>query len=538
MVLAFGLRLFCVIFFTGAIDPEGAEYARIAENLISGNGYQGIATPGKQLFFPPLFPYLIAAISLLTHQVELAGRLVSLTMGAMLVVPVYLIGLHLYGRAPAYVAAALIALHPYLIFYSSTVYCEPTYLTLVLTGIYWSLRALRLRTAGSFLLAGSFFGLAYLIRPEAAIYPFVALGLTVAYVFMTNRRDLRRVALRSIWMPAMFMMLAAPYIVWLYGETGQWRLEGKSPLNYTTRQLMLEGVSEPEAGYRVDSDLTERGVWIQSNLSTIQSFKFNARQLGRYILGQAKNVLFYLSDNISGRRAFGSPPLFALAVLGLFYRPWRKELAANQLFFFVILGVASSGLFFIYYYSDRFLLIFVPLLILWASNGIMELARWTSSTIRLIYGRVQHPARIEVVMVFIIAAIVPLFALPTAYSAQMAMKHSRSLKTAGEWLNVYAPGSKNVIGVMTMLSFHASATFVPLPYSDSDTALRYFDKRKVNFIVVGDHWSPTERPYLKDWIENGIPNSRAKEIYNTRTPTDGRIIIYEWKSDRDDNDSK
>ena len=90
LLLAFTLRLLSARFLMGSIDSEGAEYARIAENLLNGNGYVGIALPGAQLMFPPLFPLLIATVSLITHQSELAGRLISVSMGTLLVLPVYL----------------------------------------------------------------------------------------------------------------------------------------------------------------------------------------------------------------------------------------------------------------------------------------------------------------------------------------------------------------------------------------------------------------------------------------------------------------
>ena len=120
LLVGFGVRLLAVVSFTGAIDPEGSEYARIAENLAAGHGYYGIATPGKQLMFPPLFPFMIVATSLVTHQAELAGRLVSLVMGTLLVATVYLLARHLYDRATAYVASLLVAVHPYLVGFSST----------------------------------------------------------------------------------------------------------------------------------------------------------------------------------------------------------------------------------------------------------------------------------------------------------------------------------------------------------------------------------------------------------------------------------
>src|ERR1700693_4338587 len=69
---------------TGAIESEGAQYARIAENLRNGVGYVGLVTPGSELLFNPLFPLLIAGTSFFTHNYELAGRLVTLIMGALL----------------------------------------------------------------------------------------------------------------------------------------------------------------------------------------------------------------------------------------------------------------------------------------------------------------------------------------------------------------------------------------------------------------------------------------------------------------------
>ena len=65
----------------GAIGGEGAEYARIAENLRNGLGYVGIATPGPELLFPPLFPMLIAIGSMVTGDYEWAGRLIAIIFG-------------------------------------------------------------------------------------------------------------------------------------------------------------------------------------------------------------------------------------------------------------------------------------------------------------------------------------------------------------------------------------------------------------------------------------------------------------------------
>jgi len=50
VVVSFTVRLAAIAYWrTGAIENEGAEYARLAENLRNGVGFVGIAMPGTQL---------------------------------------------------------------------------------------------------------------------------------------------------------------------------------------------------------------------------------------------------------------------------------------------------------------------------------------------------------------------------------------------------------------------------------------------------------------------------------------------------------
>src|SRR5258708_11007161 len=115
---------------TGAIESEGAEYARIAENLRNGVGYVGLVTPGPQLNFNPLFPLLIAGTSFVTHNYELAGRLVGLIMGALLPLPVFGVGSRLFNRRVGFIAAALALLHPLFVHFLFTLFLEGPYTTL------------------------------------------------------------------------------------------------------------------------------------------------------------------------------------------------------------------------------------------------------------------------------------------------------------------------------------------------------------------------------------------------------------------------
>src|SRR5271154_6167981 len=114
LVASIGVRAFAWHHWrTGAIESEGAEYARIAQNLREGRGYVGISTPGTQLVFAPLFPSLIAAASFVTHNdYELAGRLVSFVLGALLPLPVFGVAIRIFRWRTAVIAAVLAAFCP------------------------------------------------------------------------------------------------------------------------------------------------------------------------------------------------------------------------------------------------------------------------------------------------------------------------------------------------------------------------------------------------------------------------------------------
>ena len=162
-------------------------------------------------------------------------------------------------------------------------------------------------------------------------------------VAIGDRKALRQVAARSSFALIAFAIIVSPYVIWLSYKTGQFRLEGKSSLNWAASQQILAGVEPAEFSYKIDPDLTERGVAIASNLAVIQSTQLNLREVPRHLLIRAKPVLNRLVSLIASGTPLGSPLLFGLTVLGLFRRPWRPSGAADHLFLLLILGVTTLG---------------------------------------------------------------------------------------------------------------------------------------------------------------------------------------------------
>jgi 4-amino-4-deoxy-L-arabinose transferase-like glycosyltransferase len=198
LLLAAVLRICWTVRETALIENEGAEYAQIAKNLVAGRGYVGLRNV-PQIWFPPLYPMLIAAFSLATADFDIAARLVSLTVGSCLVIPVFFIALGMYGRRVAYISASLIAFHPLLIALSGSVYSEVVFLTVLMAGVYWAEESLRFKNARSGILCGVCLGLAYLTRPEGIALPvLVSASIIVAALLQkTTQSSGNRLPIRA-----------------------------------------------------------------------------------------------------------------------------------------------------------------------------------------------------------------------------------------------------------------------------------------------------------------------------------------------------
>jgi len=109
--------------------PDGLEYAAQAVNLDAGHGavlhFGGYSYPSR---YPEGYPLILAAaLPILGHDVaRLYGVTIVLGLGA--IAAIYLLALRLFGRTSATIAAALLALCPVFVTYSTLVLSDvPTF---------------------------------------------------------------------------------------------------------------------------------------------------------------------------------------------------------------------------------------------------------------------------------------------------------------------------------------------------------------------------------------------------------------------------
>ncbi len=148
-------------------------YRTIAWRIADG---EGLTTASKGWLPAPGYPYLLAWSKMLTGSVEGVKSLqVLLAVGSLFVI--YAIARDVFDRRTARITAWAFALHPTLIFFTTTMWIETIYIFLLMTSILAALFARR-RGWGVGAVSGVVLGMAVLFRGIATYLPPVfALGI-------------------------------------------------------------------------------------------------------------------------------------------------------------------------------------------------------------------------------------------------------------------------------------------------------------------------------------------------------------------------
>lgn len=530
LLAGLALRGYWAIHHGAVLEGNGCEYARIAENLVKHGKYVGLSGE-PELMFPPFYPILLALGSLAAGSVDGATRLVPFLAGVLLVPAVFLLARLLYGPRVALGAAALTALHPLLIDLSGSAFSEGPYLLLMVIGLYCGLRSLDADMLAPTVWCGVICGLAYLTRPEAFFYPVIILVAGLG-------GDLRRPAVvrfftrRALCLLTPFVIVIAPYAVYLSVQTGNLRVEGKSIMNYTIGERENSGMSKDEASLGIGPDLSEDGPQLSPNHFIATTHRsLSVGEIVRYWIASARRNKLPVLQLLLLSPLFGSVLVVGLITLGLFSRAWTLRRAWYEL---VLLTVAFGHLVLalaLHYVTPRYLLALVPLSLVWVAHGVDEAARWGVATGRRVAlgwqaARWLGPG----IRGALILAVVLLAALGVRWgSLQDEGPQVLLWKEVGTWLGSYQPGPKRIMVVEAVIPYYSGGLSFGMPYADASLALRYVHSKRPDFIVLTKE-AHYRAPYLKQWIEEGIPDPAARLIYRVGPDSVPDVAIYAWRS--------
>lgn len=529
LLCAIVLRVFELKLHVVVLESEGSGYAHQAQNLIAGRGFESAFGPYPDLVHCWLQPVLIAVVFQACRDLDSATHIVSLAAGTLLIFWLFLIAKRLYGIRSAWLVAILAAAHPLLVALSATGYAECLAMGLQFGAIYWSIRFFENDGRWSWLFAGILWGLSYLNRTECLPLP---LGTVVVYGIWTlwNRGS------KSLWLRQtglfllVFSLLASPYVYFLHENTGKLLFEGKNLLNYTIGERELQGMDLDLAERQLTPALQEIGPSLNTRAYvTYSPYPSHVGDLAQYFTRMAARNYRWVLHSLVATRAFGGYTLAFFASVGLLACPWNATRVFREIYMLGFTGYVAILLLASHLQTSRYAFAFLPFLLLWASVGIIRVAQFLERASVRVMRQDRNRRAVGVLSTVVVTSVLVLFpikAVQSMWDFTSGWAPNNIEKEAGTWLRLTAPGVKYTFGPPVFCYYSASYEQI-LPYTDGETALRYFHLKDPDFIVLDSSYR-AYTPYYDDWLKNGIPDPAAAKIYQRSFPGGRTVSVFRW----------
>ncbi len=484
-------------------------YMWLGRNWFRGQGYHLGFTNHWDYHHTPGYPFINAALTLLTGDMKRASDWSFILFGAALVMVIYFLARRIYGAKSAFAAGLLIALAPataLMPLYWGTL-TEPPYWALSFTGVFFAYRAFQKFRALDVALAGLFLALAYYVRPEAVVF-LGAMGLILGLRALARPPRIRNLSY-PLLLGVVFLAVIFPYLYRVHQATGVWTISQKVGANFATaeglalgsfRQFDIETWGLDSTGQQVRFFSEEI-----ADASALDYILADPVAYARILYGNALK-LFALLFNI---HLFPWYLLIPLA-LGLFRRAWNRERAWNELFLaFTLLPGLSFILFFV---QERYIAALVPTLMIWAGHGLIELGDWLRDTVARVSRPDAQAQRTDenqanwTWLVWLPTALLMLFFLViTPRQADTAYLRGSARPVhlqAGRALAPYIEPGDIVMSRYVAIAYHAGAEWVPTPAANVDQVLAYARYHHAAYWAIDGYEAHHLRPQFAPLVDD------------------------------------
>jgi 4-amino-4-deoxy-L-arabinose transferase-like glycosyltransferase len=491
-------------------------YLLAGYNLLTGNGFTISGFP--ELHFPPLFPVIAGLFYFLLGDFEKANNFAYALFGGLLIIPVFVIARRIYGARTAWLASILTAVFPALtvdvLFWGTLT--EPLYLFLLYGALACFLIALDDDKIRAFPIAGAFFGLAYLTRPEAIVYfvAFIVFACVWSRKALNNRRTWH--VLGSFVLP--FLVCAIPYMWYLHAYTGQWMVSGK--ISFVWQQASSSN------GGAISFDLMPGGeiAWVSPErfqANTLPSILANPGDILRRVIknGRSFRDRFFQT----GGFWWGFTPL---VVVALFTRPWDRLRLRHEAFLITILLVLVVT-FLPFFYGTRFFAPAFPILLIWTAQGALYLGAWLHETAVLWYGKPLCSIYLKTLRWLPAGTVTGLMILTIPLGAQRCIAGTfYGHKEAGLWLKVHSSVDAKVMTEEPAAALYADRRWVPSPRTDWVSFLRYARDHGANYFVVYDFQLLEQQAQIAHMLQSAPEFELVFTFEESHMPVSKKTLVY------------
>ncbi len=363
-----------IILSDNAPRGDAADYDNIAHNIISGRGFVSTRM-NLYSYRPPLYPIFLALLYSLSSPNYLTVILIQSILSSLTCWLVYMIAESIFQRTAALSAAALTAIYPGLIYYSTQLLSESLFIFLLYSAVALFYRSRN--RPGKWILMGVLLGLASLCRPIALpltllLLPFFAFNLThgvrrwlVVFLFT--------VLAILPWTWRNYRIHHQPVLITTYGGANLWLGNYPGSTGYIGSPegiqtlLRKKGIPEPE----------------KDSLCYRKALSYISNNPGGFLMLSAKRFLIFWNPipekQFGPNRIRGKDTLYRIVIAGSFIillllagtgiagtsRLWQK----TWLLLFLILYFPAILMF--YYISFRYRLPIIPALAILGGEGLL-----------------------------------------------------------------------------------------------------------------------------------------------------------------------
>jgi 4-amino-4-deoxy-L-arabinose transferase-like glycosyltransferase len=489
--IALVIRLASLLTF-GFIDSGGGSdtvtYLLLARNLFTGEGLTEFGIP--HIIHPPFYPIMIGIFWQLTGELVLAGHLVSTVAGALLVLPVYLLGKYLYNSRTAHYAGLFTAVFPILVYGSVETFAESLYTFLLISGIAAFWITFRRRRVLGMLGAGILIGLSFLTHPSGLAF----LPLLLIFLFFGQVSRLKsswsRFLLRVAVMVIGFCVACLPFWIFIHRVTGAWQVSGSSHFQDLSMKLeQARGTTESEIIFRhmemifhpEPGEHTDNGVGMLE-LATSRPGEF--MEIVRYNLEDGYSEIGKTAGFLGMETRFLAAVLgvvvllFIVFFLATFFR--RREFLPG---FFLAMMFSPALVFIIITIEHRYFYPYMPLALIIFSRILSGWERRARST-----GSRFLKAGVWVLAVIITAGML----LGSGGVILRKWKKTNipyEYKIIGEWMKDNMPGveDENIMMFRMGVSHYAGCRWNVFYWGDYPGLCDYLRERGINYLIIDDY---------------------------------------------------
>jgi len=497
-------------------------------------------------YWSPLYPLFVALFGKFISNYELAGRLVSIFFGTVLIVPVYWFAEKYLSKKVAWFCSLLITFFPMLIESSVSALTESLYIFMAITGVILGFLALQKRSILLAIVTGGLFSLAYLARPEGFGFLIVFIGLTACvliYQILKNRQY--RLIFILVSAVISFLIVSSPYLYYLHDITGEWTLSSKGTTNMQGSITAMENKGKKLNPWLLlnddntqlpDDDIYHTGEFLKRYHQTDEDeASGNVVKITPILIIEkyVKNFSVVITTGIS--QVLGVPILM-LMVLGLFGKPWDKERLWRELYLLSYIIFFWFLLIPMFHITERYMLQMVPIVLIWSGSGIEKLLEWFQQTLlsfKIFWNkRLLFSLKTLFVLLLVGSFFVPGLAQMTMKNPLLSEKWVEPIeqKKAGLWLKDHCIETPIIMAWNHAISFYAGnyniKQTVSIPQNDFDRVLAYARNRGAKYLALNEK-NKEEFPTINYLLDENKATSDLKLIYKDDSIVGLKTIIYE-----------